>query len=213
MKLRFNFILVVFFLKALLAQDPSSQVGQTRPAALAGQEPKFQLDMRPVKLDCANLDYLKKGRPVFAASKDGVRAGISTRKTVVALGEPVVVDIWIDNRSDNPISAGGRCPPYLHFGDVFDEQGRRMIGNREQQKLDAVKNGYTVVEVCATSEVISEIPAHTCSAPVDARGDNMTLDYNLAPGVYYLFAGRGTDPALYKQGLMITVREPSPTGP
>lgn len=64
------------------------------------------------------------------------------------------------------------------------------------------------VDVCSCTEIIVQIPAHTCAKPVDAHEDNYTLDYKLAPGVYYVFPGRGTDPTQYKQGLKITVREP-----
>ena len=37
--------------------------------------------------------------------------------------------------------------------------------------------------VRASTEELVEIPDHTCMGPVDAHQDNMTLDYNLAPGV------------------------------
>ena len=174
----------------------------------AQQDTRPQLDTRPRKLDCSRLDWMTKGRPIFVDSRDGVRLGISTQKDVVAFGEPVMVDIWVDNRSDKPVNSGGRCPPYLHFGDVFDASGHRLISNREQTKLDAGKNGRTTVDVCESTEILVAIPAHTCATPVDAHGDNYTLDYKLAPGVYYVFPGRGTDPTLFKQGLKITVREP-----
>jgi len=174
----------------------------------APQETKLQLDTRPRKLDCSRLDWMTKGRPVFFDSSDGVRIGIATQKDVVAFGEPVVVDFWVDNQSDKPVHSGGRCPPYLHFGDVFDASGHRLIGNREQERLDAEKKGGTTMNVCVSAEVVVSIPAHTCVPPVDAQGDNYTLDYKLAPGVYYVFPWNGTDPTLFKQGLKITVREP-----
>jgi hypothetical protein len=44
-------------------------------------------------------------------------------------------------------------------------------------------------------------------SPVDAHGDNEMLDYRLTPGVYYLFPGHGTDPAIFTQGLKINVVE------
>jgi hypothetical protein len=150
---------------------------------------------------------MKERRPVFAGDKDGVRFGISARKSIVSLGEPIIVDIWVDNGSDKPVMSGGKCPPYLHFGDVFDQSGNRVIGIGERARLDAERNGGTTVMVCASTEVLVEIPARTCMAPVDAHADNLTLDYKLAPGVYYLFPGHGTDPALFKQGFMISVRE------
>lgn len=155
---------------------------------------------QPGKLDCAHLDYMKKGRPVFVGANDGVRWGISAPKETVILGEPIIVDIWIDNRTDKPILAGGRCTN-LHSGDVFDHSGHLMIGRHEK------KHDLERLEVCSATDVIIEIPAHTCREPVDAQGSNFTLDYNLAPGVYYVFPTRGTDPSLFKQGLMITVRE------
>ena len=161
-----------------------------------------------VKLDCEQLGFMKEPRPVFVGDQDGVRFGISTRKLIVSRGEPVTVDIWVDNRSDQPVMSGGRCPPYLHFGDVFDQSGNRLIGTSEHARVDAERNGRTTVTACASTEVLVEIPAHTCMGPVDAHEDNLTLDYKLAPGVYYVFPRRGTDPTLFKQGLMITVREP-----
>jgi hypothetical protein len=178
------------------------------PSGAAGQETTLELDRRPRKLDCTRLDWMKIGRPVFASGQDGVRVGISTKKDVVAVGEPVVVDLWIDNQSDKPVKSGGRCPPYRYSGDVFDAAGHRLIGIREQSKLDAEKNGGTTVEVCASTEILIEVPAHTCMAPVDAHGDNYVLDYKLTPGEYYVFPARGVDPALYRQGLKITVRQP-----
>lgn len=150
---------------------------------------------------------MKIGRPVFVGAQDRVRLGISTRKDVIAVGEPVMVDLWVDNQSDKPVMSGGRCPPYLHSGDVFDASGHRLIGIREQSKLDAEKNGGTTVEVCEFTEILIEVPAHTCMAPIDAHGDNYVLDYKLPPGVYYVFPVRGVDPALYRQGLKITVHQ------
>ena len=174
----------------------------------AQQKNQPQFVTTPTKLDCTHPEFMKERRPVFVRNNDGVRVGISTRKPIVSLGDPVIVDIWVDNRSDKPVMSGGRCPPYLHFGDVFDRSGNRLIGIDEQAKLDAGKNPRETVRVCASTEILIEIPAHTCMGPVDAHQDNLTLDYKLAPGVYYVFPERGTNPALYKQGLMITVREP-----
>jgi hypothetical protein len=173
----------------------------------AQQENQPQLVSTPTKLDCTRPGFMKERHLVFIRNKDGVRVGISTRKPIVLLGEPVIVDIWVDNGSDKPVMSGGRCPPYLHFGDVFDHSGNRLIGT-DQAKLDAGKNPRETVRVCASTEILVEIPAHTCMAPVDSHQDNLTLDYKLAPGVYYVFPERGIDPALFKQGLMITVREP-----
>jgi hypothetical protein len=172
------------------------------------QEAPAQLDAHSWKLDCAHLDFLKEGRPVFFGSMTEVRSGIATRKAVVTVGEPIIVDLWVDNRTEKPILSGGRCPPYLFRGDVFDSSGHRVIGVREQANLDAEKKGAATVEVCANTEILVEIPPHTCMVPVAAHADNFTLDYNLPPGTYYVFPGRGTDPALFKQGLVITVREP-----
>src|SRR5262245_43660588 len=169
------------------------------------QNTTSQIDTRPRPLDCSRLDWMKRGRPVFVDSGGGVRVGISTSKSIVAEGEPVLVDIWIDNQSDKPVSSGGRCPPYLHHGDVFDSSGRRLIGTQEQVKLDAQKKGGDIVHVCASTEMLVEIPPHTCKAPADAHGDTYTLDYVLGPGVYYLFPVRGTDPKLFMRGLKITV--------
>jgi hypothetical protein len=104
--------------------------------------------------------------------------------------------------------SGGRCPPFRYSGDVFDASGQRLIGIREQSKLDAEKNGGTTVEVCQSTEILIEVPAHTCMAPADAHGDNYVLDYKLTPGVYYVLPARGVDPALYRQGLKITVGQP-----
>jgi hypothetical protein len=165
-----------------------------------------QLDTRPRTLDCGRLDWMKDGRPVFVDSGDGVRVGISTSKSVVAEGERVIVDIWVDNQSDKPVLSGGRCPPYLHHGDVFDSSGRRLVGAQEQERLDAQKKGGDTVSVCASTEILVEIPPHSCKAPVDAHGDNFALGYVLRPGVYYVFPGRGTDPKLFTRGLKITVR-------
>jgi hypothetical protein len=150
---------------------------------------------------------MSQGRPIFVDSSDGVRLGISTKKNVVAPGGSITVDIWVDNRSDKPVLSGGRCPPCLHFGDVFDSEGRWLVGTHKQAKLDAEKNGRATVEVGASTEVLIEVPAHTCMAPVDAHGDNFTLDYRLHPGVYCVFPTRGADPKLSNQGLKITVRE------
>ena len=36
---------------------------------------------------------------------------------------------------------------------------------------------------------------------------DLRLDYKLPPGTYYVFPTRSTDPDLFKQGLVITVRE------
>jgi hypothetical protein len=177
-------------------------------SSAAQQDNQPQLVRTPTKLNCTQPEFMKERRPVFVRNKDGVRIGISTRKPIVSLGEPVVVDIWVDNRSDKPVMSGGRCPPYLHFGDVFDHSGNRLIGSDEQAALDARKNAEERVRVCASAETFVEIPAHTCKGPVDARQDNLTLDYKLAPGVYYVFPERGIHPAFFKQGLMITVREP-----
>ena len=174
----------------------------------AQQENQPQLVSTSSKFDCTQLESMKEPHPVFVGKKDGVRLGISTRKPIVSPGEPVIVDIWVDNRSDKPVMSGGRCPPYLHFGDVFDQSGNRLIGIDEQAALDAEKDGRETVSVCASAEIFVEIPAHTCLVPIDAHQDNLTLDYRLAPGVYYVFPERGIDPALFKQGLMITVRVP-----
>jgi hypothetical protein len=179
-----------------------------RSSGAAQQETRLELDTRPRRLDCTRLDWMNIGRPVFVSAKDGVRFGISTRKDVFAAGEPVIVDLWIDNQSDKPVMSGGRCPPYRYTGDVFDASGHRLIGIREQSNLDAEKNGVTTVEVCASTGILIEVPAHTCMAPVDAHGDSYVLDYRLTPGEYYIFPARGVDPALYKTGLKITVRQP-----
>jgi hypothetical protein len=175
--------------------------------AAVPQESKLELDTRPRKLDCTHLDWMKQGRPVFVDSGDGVRLGISTRNDIVSPGEPVVVDIWVDNQSDKAVWSGGRCPPYLHYGDVFDASGRRLVGIREQRRREAEKSGGTTVDVCQSTEMLVPVPPHTCKAPVDVHGNNYTLDYNLAPGVYYIFPVSRTDPRRFKEGLKITVRE------
>jgi len=118
-----------------------------------------------------------------------------------------MVGIWIDNRTDKPIHAGGGCY-LLHDGDVFDELGHRLTGIREQQELDAQRRGQQKIYACASTLPIASIPAHTCKAELDAGFPALTLDYNLSPGRYYIFPVRGTDPALFQQRLMITVREP-----
>ena len=173
----------------------------------APQEAELQLDTRPRKLDCTNLDWMKEGRPIFVDSGGGVRLGISTRKDIVSNGEPVVVDIWVDNQSENVVLSGGWCPPYLHNGDVYDASGHRLIGIHEQLRLDAEKKGGTIVDVCASTEIAILVPPHTCKAPADAHSDHFRLNYNLPSGVYYVFPASGTDPLLFKQGLKITVRE------
>lgn len=182
-------------------------VGFVSISGIAQQGKQRQIVSTPTKLDCT-ASVLKERHPVFVRNKDGVGFGISTQKPIVLLGEPVIVDIWVDNRSDKPVMSGGRCPPYLHFGDVFDQWGNRVIGIDEQEKLDAGKNRRETVRVCASTEALVEIPAHTCMGPADAHQDNLTLNYKLAPGVYYVFPEQAVDPALFKQGLMITVRKP-----
>ena len=96
-----------------------------------------------------------KGRPIFVGGMDG---GISTRKAVVSFGEPVVVDIWIDNRTDRPAHSGGRCLPFLELVDAFDESGHRLISRHEQAELDAKATGFETVDVCASTGPIVEIP-------------------------------------------------------
>jgi hypothetical protein len=174
----------------------------------AQQQVRRQLISAPAELDCGQLGVTKERRPVFVGNKDGVRLGISTRKPVVSPGEPVIVDFWVDNRSDSPFMSGGRCPPYQLYVDVFDQSGNRLIGLGEQARLDAERNGRTTVTTCASTDLLMQIPAHTCRKTADTHEDDLTRDYKLAPGVYYVFPMRGTDPALFKQGLMITVREP-----
>ena len=186
---------------------PLLVVGVVSISVTAQQENQPQPVRTPRKLDCTQPECMKKSHPVFVRNQDGVRVGISTRKPVVSLGEPVIVDIWVDNRSDKPVLSGGRCPPYLHFGDVFDKWGNRLIDIGAQAKLDAGTNPQETVRVCASTEVLVEIPAHTCMGQVDAHQDKLTLDYRLAPGVYYVFPERGIDSALFKRGLKITVRE------
>ena len=179
------------------------------PASVAFQQnsqPQDGLDSR--KLDCSSIGNQKEGGPVFVGSMTGVRNGISTRKATVTAGEPVTIDLWVDNRSDEPAGTGGRCQPYLFEGDVFDSSGRRVIGILEQAKLDAEKRGGTVVEVCTSAEMLIQVPPHTCVGPRSAHGDAFTLDYKLQPGTYYVFPTRDTDPTIFKQGLMIKILEP-----
>src|SRR5689334_20303589 len=94
-----------------------------------------QLVNATAKLDCTQLGFMKERRPVFVGDRDGVRFGISTRNLLVSRGEPVIVDIWVDNQSDQPVMSGGRCSPYLHFGDVFDQSGNRLIGTSEHARV------------------------------------------------------------------------------
>jgi hypothetical protein len=115
-------LLAVAIPTTLGAQQRST--GPTLFAAAAQQETASHLDTRPRKLDCTRLGSMKEGSPVFVDSGNGARLGISTEKDIVAPGEPVVVGIWVDNQTDKPVMAGGRRPPYLHFGDVFDASGR-----------------------------------------------------------------------------------------
>jgi len=180
------------------------------PLCCAALAQPLQLDTTPRKLDCKHLDLLTKDRqPVFVGRDDEVRIGISTQKNIVAPGEPILVDLWVDNRTDRAAYSGGRCIlPYRHAGDVFDEWGHRLIGIQEQAALNARKRGIELVEVCSMSELVSVIPPHTCMGPIDAREDGLRLDHELKPGVYYVFPRSGTDPALFKQGLVITVRQP-----
>jgi hypothetical protein len=194
------------FATGLLAEQPPSQPPQLPSNTPAKQEANPQLERNP-QLDCTNLDFLKQRQPVFVGGDHDVRIGIAAQKTVFAAGEPVKVDLWIDNRSDQPTWSGGRCS-YEHRGDVFDESGHRLIGVFEQQRLEAAKENKELVEVCAMTDVLVEIPAHTCKRPVEALERNLTLDYKLPPGVYYLFPKNGTDPTLFKQGFIITVRKP-----
>jgi hypothetical protein len=81
----------------LLAQQRSTQEWQMSFAAAPQQDAKLQVS--PFKLDCMHLDYIKKGRPVFVGSDDSVRIGISTQKDIVAPSDPIIVDLWIDNRN------------------------------------------------------------------------------------------------------------------
>jgi hypothetical protein len=91
----------------------------------------------------------------------------------------------------------------VHDGDVFDQSVNRLLGTDEQ-----AMNVVETTEVCSWAPMLTVIPAHSCSGPVDADEDNLILDYKLAPGAYYVFPERGTDPEPFKQGLMITVCEP-----
>jgi hypothetical protein len=187
---------LILWLLAVAPVSPSEQ-----------QEAPAQLDLRSWKLDCTRLDSLKEGKPVFFGSMTDVRIGIATGKPVVALGEPIIVDLWVDNRSEKPTWSGGECLPYWNGGDVFDSTGRRLISIHDQMKLDAEKNGHTTVEVCSMSPPVVMTPPHTCNGPRAAGEVNLVLDHNLPPGLYYVFPIRGVDPALFKQGLMIKVRE------
>ena len=82
----------------------------------------------------------------------------------------------------------------MFHGDVFDQSGHRLISNYEQEKLAAKKKGVDIVQVCDSTEMLSVVPPRTCIGPIDARGDNMVLDYKLPPGVYYVFPGSGNEP-------------------
>ena len=116
-------------------------------SGVAQEKSGVYLDLSPPKLDCNHLDFLREGKPVFFGSMDGLRLGISTRKATVSFGEPVKVDLWVDNRSDKPTWSGGRCPTFLHFGDVFDESGRRVIGIVEQATIEAERKGGTIIQL------------------------------------------------------------------
>lgn len=204
MKPNFGCVLLCFTTGLLAQRGPGQKVVEPFDAA---PQQDAKLELRPFKLDCMHLEYMKKGRPVFVGADDGVRIGISTQKDVVAPGDPIIVDLWIDNRTDKPTMSGGRCGQ-PHSGDVFDESGHRLISFEEQAERDAEREGKSIVWACASTSAFVEIPAHTCKMPGDAGEIGLKLDYKLAPGVYYVFPIRGTDPALFKRGLVITVRRP-----
>src|ERR1035438_4649810 len=69
----------------------------------------LQLDTHPPKLDCNKLDFMKERKPIFGASPTGSHVGIAVSKTSFDAGEPVLVDVWIDNQTEHETFADRGC--------------------------------------------------------------------------------------------------------
>ena len=154
---------------------------------------------------CGPQTHAANAHPKFMEGNPGVWWGISTNKNTVSPGEAIRLNIWIENRTNREESASG-CPPFLHEGDVFDIDGHRLISRRERRIQELRSKGTQTIDVCASATLLVPIPPHTCLAPSVYYGQNYQLDYDLPPGVYYVFPTTGVAQSSFRDGLKITVQ-------
>jgi hypothetical protein len=80
--------------------------------------------------DCAKADFSKLGRPVTVQEEEGMAFALSTAPASVSFGDPVPLNLWIDNQTDKQASVWS-CMTLDFFWaegfDVYDAYGHRLL--------------------------------------------------------------------------------------
>jgi hypothetical protein len=88
---------------------------------------------------------MKESKPVFDANANSVHYGVALHKTTFDEGEPILIDLWIDNQSEHETyGVGGSDCRYPYTTVLFDDQGHRLLSNQEQQDRENEKEGHHV---------------------------------------------------------------------
>lgn len=158
-----------------------------------------QVGKDPLPKECEKEITADTGRPVMFFTANPISWGLSTRP--VPVGEPDPVLLWLFNSTDHPRSVMTCSDIDWFWGalDVFDSQGRRVLGPEEQKrrrsagKIEGITGGIEGLWVCSRNFGI-EIPAHACmhttftNAAYDFARD-IRRYYQLSPGQYVLLPG------------------------
>jgi hypothetical protein len=144
---------------------------------------------------CAQAITADTGQPIFPFTGNHSNWGISTQP--IAYGQPVPLNLWIDNSTDQPI-------PILSCSDlelftirsinIFDSAGHRLLSKSD---IQAGQTNAPARLGCGLNSAIS-IPAHSCAhgsftQPSNDFVKDLRRLYNLPPGIYNVVPAVRTD--------------------
>jgi hypothetical protein len=113
------------------------------------------------------------GNLIVFPPRQGIAYGISTDTTTFPKGEPIRVNIWIDNRSET-VFRSGLCDMFGDWGvAVWNDSGKRLLSTREQRHMEGVT-------VCDSNALI-EVKPQSCEV---VNYTDLALSFTLAPGRY-----------------------------
>lgn len=138
--------------------------------------------------DCDKPDLLAHGRPMMMFVGPHLGMGISVGKDTFKAGEPIKLNVWVDNQADTPVGVM-TCETLDLFQsrgfEIFDAEGHRIL-SREDAGVCSSDPAPPDVWVCHRNFPIS-IPAHTCVTRDDYDFSiNLAAGYDLPPADYTL---------------------------
>lgn len=188
-----------FIFKALLLLSPAALVASPSTAPLPGQTYKTTSKLvcnpngllpedRRTPEACAKAEFTQRGEPFMFPAINGVAHGLS-----ITPGKPLVLNIWMDNQTSEDKTYFVGC--YPNFDNLFE------IRNASGLPMDYARAKDIEPLECSYNIGIKIFP-HTWQY---VETVDLSLNRNLPPGEYFIYARPVSQPLKNLRSLRISV--------